>query len=72
MTVPGYWLFWTCSPSAPVSGTGTGFDSSPIKGEGDMVGLDYSPSPHPVVSRLRGNDGEGFISGYLGGDVSYI
>ena len=94
------------SSSDPVSGTGTGFDSSPIKGEGDSVGWfvllyalprlpcgfpptrnELAPrsypvgtqrgvSPplwiadqvrndgchallHPVVSRLRGNDGEG-------------
>ena len=33
------------------------FDSSPIKGEGKVLGLSYSPSPHPVDSRLRGNDG---------------
>ena len=25
-------------PLIPVSGTGTGFDSSAVKGEGDMVG----------------------------------
>ena len=28
---PGCWLVLSCSPSAPVSGTGTGFDSSHIK-----------------------------------------
>ena len=33
------------------------FDSSPIKGEGDMVGLDCCLPCHPVDSRLRGNDG---------------
>ena len=38
------------------------FDSSPIKGEGDwLVVLSCSSSLpcRPVVSRLRGNDGEG-------------
>ena len=30
-----WWLFGLAHPLLPVSGTGTGFDSSPIKGEGD-------------------------------------
>ena len=37
------------------------FDSSLIKGEGDSVGcfvLLLPLLPHPVVSRLRGNDGD--------------
>ena len=32
---------------------------SPIKGEGDSVGCVVLLSPHPVDSRLRGNDGPG-------------
>ena len=52
----GFGLF---RPLLPVSDTGTGFDSSLIKGEGDSVGWHVSLSPHPVDSRLRGNDGEG-------------
>ena len=41
----------------PVSGTGTGFGPLPSRERGNVVGLSYSPSPHPVDSRLRGNDG---------------
>ena len=33
------------SPSAPVSGTGTGFDSSPIKGEGGFGRLCWLVHP---------------------------
>ena len=33
------WVGVLISPSAPVSGTGTGFDSSPIKGRGMEVGV---------------------------------
>ena len=45
-------------PLLPVSGTGTGFDSFPIKGEGvyGWVFWTYSPSPLiPLPSRERGN-----------------
>ena len=38
---------------APVSGTGTGFDSSPIKGEGDSVGCVVLLLPRPVDIALK-------------------
>ena len=48
----GVWLgvFWPCSPSDPVSSTGTGFDSSPIKEtfaklSGTAIMCDDSQSP---------------------------
>ena len=47
-------LVLSCSPFAPVSGTGTGFDSSPIKGEGDLVGLSCcQPSRLPSGLRIK-------------------
>ena len=60
----GSGCFVLLSPSAPVSSTGTGFDSSPIKGEGiQLVGLDLFTRVmrRPVDSRLRGNDGPGLV-----------
>ena len=45
-----------------MSGTGTGFGSSLVKGEGDwlvVLSCFTRVTPHPVDSRLRGNDGEG-------------
>ena len=52
------WQGFVVFTLAPVSGTGTGFDSSSVKGEGDSVGVGLlASSPHPVDSRLRGNDG---------------
>ena len=47
----------SCSPSAPVSGTGTGFDSSPIKGEGilsvDLSFLPAHPPPLWIAGQVR-------------------
>ena len=60
----GLWVIYRIGTMRCIVFTLT-FDSSPIKGEGKVVGLSYSPSPHPVDSRLRGNDGDGFTSGYL-------
>ena len=62
----GWCWFVLFHPLLPVSGTGTGFDSSVIKGEGDSVGcfgLLLPRTPCPVVSRLRGNDGVGDVEG---------
>ena len=52
------WVGMLISPSAPVSSTGTGFDSSPIKGEGVLLVGAVLLLPCPVDSRLRGNDGD--------------
>ena len=41
-----------------------GFAKVSIKGEGDSVGCVVSLSPHPVDSRLRGNDGPGRHTGF--------
>ena len=41
------------SPSDPVSSTGTGFESSVIKGEGDSVGCFVLLSARPLTSGLR-------------------
>ena len=40
-------------PLIPVSGTGTGFDSSPIKGEGDWWVCLFTARPLPLPSGLR-------------------
>ena len=53
MTGRGYWLILSCSPFAPVSSTGTGFDSSPIKGEGDSVGWFGLLYARPVDTALK-------------------
>ena len=49
-------------PLIPVSGTGTGFDSSPIEGEGDSVGcvvlLSVLLPPLWIADQVR-NDGAG-------------
>ena len=56
----GYMVVLACSPSDPVSSTGTGsLIPLPSRERGYMVGCFRLVSPHPVVSRLRGNDGEG-------------
>ena len=36
-----------------------------VRNDGVMLVCLVSPLPHPVDSRLRGNDGDGFTSGYL-------
>ena len=55
-------LVYLVSPSDSVSGTGTGFGPLPSRerGFGWWFGL-LLPSPRPVVSCLRGNDGPGLV-----------
>ena len=59
-----WWLCCLVSPSDPVSGTGTGFDSSPIKGEGEsgwFVLLYASPCGYCLEASMTGTVCSGLV-----------